>query len=184
VTLQLHTANILSAHAALDEKNKAIQDVKEQKNKLDSERARLLKCLAEVNEDRDKVDMLADKLTREVNDLQNKIKGLSEGDYASAKHDVDRLRKELGQPPLPSLQATIEEKSTQYLQELRAQLEASTQASKRSADDMGDGQPGTKRPRGRPKGSKNSKKAKAAEAAASASAAAAVPAHAADGAVS
>ncbi|EKM48259.1 uncharacterized protein PHACADRAFT_214882 [Phanerochaete carnosa HHB-10118-sp] len=33
LTLQLHTANILSAHAALDEKNKAIQDVKEQKNK-------------------------------------------------------------------------------------------------------------------------------------------------------
>lgn len=34
LTLQLHTANILSAHAALDEKNRAIQDVKEQKNKF------------------------------------------------------------------------------------------------------------------------------------------------------
>ena len=33
LTLQLHTANILSAHAQLDEKNRAIQDVKEQKNK-------------------------------------------------------------------------------------------------------------------------------------------------------
>ena len=76
-------------------------------------------------------DMLADKLTREcvlrplvapapdliclfrVNELQSKIKGLSEGEYAAAKQDVDRLRKELGQPPLPSLQATIEEKSAQ-----------------------------------------------------------------------
>ena len=33
MTLQLHTAHILSAHAALEQKNKAIQDLKEQKNK-------------------------------------------------------------------------------------------------------------------------------------------------------
>lgn len=33
LTLQLHTAHILSAHASLDSKSKAIQDVKEQKNK-------------------------------------------------------------------------------------------------------------------------------------------------------
>jgi hypothetical protein len=48
-----------------------------------------------------------------VGELQGKIKALSEGEYAVAKQDVDRLRKELGQPPLPSLQATIEEKSAQ-----------------------------------------------------------------------
>jgi len=33
LTLQLHTAHILSAHESLDQKNKAIQDLKEQKNK-------------------------------------------------------------------------------------------------------------------------------------------------------
>jgi hypothetical protein len=33
LTLQLHTAHILSAHASLEQKNKAIQDLKEQKNK-------------------------------------------------------------------------------------------------------------------------------------------------------
>ena len=33
LTSQLHTAHILSAHAALEQKNKAIQDLKEQKNK-------------------------------------------------------------------------------------------------------------------------------------------------------
>lgn len=31
-----------------------------------------------------------------------------------AKRDVDALRVELGQPPLPGLQATLEEKSQQY----------------------------------------------------------------------
>ena len=31
MTLQLHTAHILSAHAALEQKNKAIQDLKEHK---------------------------------------------------------------------------------------------------------------------------------------------------------
>ena len=34
LTLQLHTAHILSAHESLEQKNKSIQDVKEQKNKL------------------------------------------------------------------------------------------------------------------------------------------------------
>lgn len=78
MTLQLHTAHILSAHATLDSKNKAVQDLKEQKNKyvqrfqivsrkgslaetpldrLESERTRLLVCLREVNEDRDKVHL-------------------------------------------------------------------------------------------------------------------------------
>lgn len=38
---------------------------------------------------------------------------LSEGDYAVAKNDVDRLRQELGQPPLPSLQSTLDEKASQ-----------------------------------------------------------------------
>ena len=54
-----------------------------------------------------------------------------------------------------------------YLKELRTQLEATAHAQKRGADgDVADGQPGSKRPRGRPKGSKNSKtKAKAGAAA-------------------
>ncbi|KAL7283837.1 hypothetical protein ACG7TL_003277 [Trametes sanguinea] len=159
LTLQLHTAHILSAHAALEQKNKAIQDLKEQKNKLESERQRLLNCLREVNEDRDKADIQEATLNKEVSELQHKIKSISEGDYAAAKNDVDRLRQELGQPPLPSLQTTLEEKSAEYLKALRLQAEAAnaTSGTKRAGDDLGsEGQP-AKRPRGRPKGSKNSK---------------------------
>lgn len=67
LTLQLHTAHIISAQGTLDTKNKALQDIKEQKNKLiwsvllleiasqltlltrlESERSRLLNCLREV----------------------------------------------------------------------------------------------------------------------------------------
>jgi hypothetical protein len=33
LTLQLHTAHILSAHASLEAKNKALQDIKEQRNR-------------------------------------------------------------------------------------------------------------------------------------------------------
>ncbi|KAI0771063.1 hypothetical protein BD413DRAFT_73723 [Trametes elegans] len=159
LTLQLHTAHILSAHAALEQKNKAIQDLKEQKNRLESERTRLLNCLREVNEDRDRADIQEATLNKEVGELQHKIKTISEGEYAVAKQDVDRLRQELGQGPLPSLQTTLEEKSAEYLKALRLQAEAasSTSGTKRAADELGpDGQP-TKRPRGRPKGSKNSK---------------------------
>jgi hypothetical protein len=50
---------------------------------------------------------------RRCNELRLKIAGLTEGEYAVSKQEVDRLRQELGQPPLPSLQATLEEKSSQ-----------------------------------------------------------------------
>jgi hypothetical protein len=155
LTLQLHTAHILSAHASLEQKSKAIQDVKEQKNKLDSERTRLLNCLREVNEDRDKADLLVTSIDRECTDLRVKIATLTEGEYAIAKQDVDRLRQELGQPPIPTLQSTLDEKSSQYLNERR--LHGDGNAQKRSSTEVPlDGQPTSgKRPRGRPKGSKN-----------------------------
>jgi len=134
---------------------RSIQDLKEQKNKLDSERTRLLNCLREVNEDRDKTDMMEAQLNNECTELRTRIQQITDGEYAAAKRDVDALRAELGQPPLPGLQATLEEKSQQYLQERRL---AAEQSSKRPADEtLGDGAQGTsmKRPRGRPKGSKN-----------------------------
>ncbi|KAI9466092.1 hypothetical protein BJY52DRAFT_1112670 [Lactarius psammicola] len=155
LTLQLQTAHILSAHATLEQKMRSIQDLKEQKNKLDSERARLLNCLREVNEDRDKTDMMEAQLNNECTELRTRIQQITDGDYATAKRDVDALRAELGQPPLPTLQATLEEKSQQYLQERRLGGE---QHSKRTADEIvPEGAPATstKRPRGRPKGSKN-----------------------------
>ncbi|KAH9180437.1 hypothetical protein EDB89DRAFT_1919121 [Lactarius sanguifluus] len=155
LTLQLQTAHILSAHATLEQKMRSIQDLKEQTNKLDSERARLLNCLREVNEDRDKTDMMEAQLNNECTELRTRIQHITDGEYATAKRDVDALRAELGQPPLPSLQTTLEEKSQQYLQERRLGGE---QHSKRTADEIvPEGVPATstKRPRGRPKGSKN-----------------------------
>ena len=59
------------------------------------------------------VDPSLNLLTR-CADLQTKITEVTEGDYASAKQDVDRLREELGQPPTPSLQSIIDEKAAQY----------------------------------------------------------------------
>jgi hypothetical protein len=47
------------------------------------------------------------------NDTRAKIDQLTKGDYAIAKADVDRLRAELGQPPMPSLQETLEERRSQ-----------------------------------------------------------------------
>ncbi|TEB39578.1 hypothetical protein FA13DRAFT_1784297 [Coprinellus micaceus] len=160
LTLQLHTAHILSAHASLDQRVKAIQDVKEQKNKLESERARLLKCLQEVNLDRDQADLAQATLDRECDGLRAKIQVLSEGEYAIAKNDVDRLRADLGQEPLPSLQQTLEERSAAYLEERRRQGNesentAASSGQKRPSESTPDGQ--SKRPRGRPKGSRNKK---------------------------
>ncbi|KAG2743656.1 hypothetical protein P692DRAFT_20838241 [Suillus brevipes Sb2] len=151
LTLQLHTANIVAAHNTLEQKDKTIQDIKEQKNRLDSERARLLSALAEINADRDKVDLLEASITRECADLRQQIQTLQEGEYAIAKADVDLLRAELGQPPLPPLQTKLDEKTSQYLRDRRVNGE------KRSVGDgQVDQQPSTtKRPRGRPKGSKN-----------------------------
>lgn len=41
------------------------------------------------------------------------MNNLTEGEYTVAKNDVDRLRRELGQPPLPSLQSILDEKTNQ-----------------------------------------------------------------------
>jgi len=123
--------------------------------------------------------MLEATLNKECTDLRTKIQAISDGEYAAAKQDVDRLRQELGQPPLPSLQETLEEKSAQYLKELRMQTERAANASnKRAADEVGtEGQPVGKRPRGRPKGSKTTKNKK--DAAGSSGAASTTPAPAA-----
>ncbi|KAF7341093.1 hypothetical protein MVEN_01843500 [Mycena venus] len=110
LTLQLHTAHILSAHASLEQKNRAVQDIREQRNKLESERQRLIECLAQVNEDRNQADLLEATLDRERTQLRAKIAQLSEGEYKAAKADVDRLRADLGQPPLPTLQETLDGK--------------------------------------------------------------------------
>jgi hypothetical protein len=54
-------------------------------------------------------------LLRRCAELRVKINTLTDGEYALSKADVDRLREELGQAPLPSLQATLDEKASQYV---------------------------------------------------------------------
>jgi hypothetical protein len=64
---------------------------------------------------------------------------------------VDKLRKELGQEPLPSLQQVIEERSAQYLAEIRLAGEK-----KRPSEPDAAGGPPRKK-RGRPPGSRTTK---------------------------
>ena len=59
-------------------------------------------------------------VSRRINGLNDKVKHLTDGEYAAAKSDVDRLREELGHPPLPSLQALLEEKTSTYVSSPRA----------------------------------------------------------------
>ncbi|KAG6918829.1 hypothetical protein DXG01_011234 [Tephrocybe rancida] len=186
LTLQLHTAHILSAHASLTEKSKMIQDIREQRNKLESERTKLLNALREINEDRDRADLAESTIEREFvpprihwllapadvlftprcNEIRSKMNFLTDGEYAVAKNDVDRLRQELGQPPLPNLQTTLDEKTSQYLNERRLIGNESQNSSsvggagtKRSSEPASNvDAPSSKRPRGRPKGSKNRNK--------------------------
>ncbi|KAF4603470.1 hypothetical protein EYR38_003883 [Pleurotus pulmonarius] len=185
LTLQLHTAHILSAHATLEQKNKAIQDVREQKNKLESERNRLINCLREINEDRDKADLMEVSLSKECTDLRQKISDLTDGEYTVAKQDVDRLRQELGQPLCPvykarsmtshhnlSLLATPPSIdvmlmvslarslcASRYLNDRRLNGNESISSANNSKRGPGDllqmDAPPAKRPRGRPKGSRN-----------------------------
>lgn len=49
-------------------------------------------------------------ITRECSDLRMKIQSITETEYAIAKRDVDQLRQELGQPPVPNLQETLEDR--------------------------------------------------------------------------
>ena len=45
--------------------------------------------------------------------LRQQIAAQTEGEYANAKREVDAIRAELGQAPLPTLQNTIDEKTSQ-----------------------------------------------------------------------
>ncbi|EUC57739.1 zinc finger protein [Rhizoctonia solani AG-3 Rhs1AP] len=114
LTLQLHTAQILSAHSSLEQRNKKLEDVRAQKDWLESERGRLLDELRKVNEEREKASCqcpgFESALQREVSEFKNKIKCITEGEYGDAKQEVEKIRKELGMLPLPSLQVTLEEK--------------------------------------------------------------------------
>jgi hypothetical protein len=56
-----------------------------QPRRLESERARLIECLAQVNEDRNQADLLEATLDRERALLRAKIAQLSEGEYRAAK---------------------------------------------------------------------------------------------------
>ncbi|KAG8796760.1 hypothetical protein FRC12_000010 [Ceratobasidium sp. 428] len=111
LTLQLHTAHILSAHSSLEQRNTRLESVRAEKNWLESERARLLDCLRQVNEDREKVDLSESAILKEINEFKSQIKTITEGEYGAAKTEVDTIRSELGMPALPSLQDTLEEKS-------------------------------------------------------------------------
>ena len=103
--------------------------------------------------DRDQADFAQGTLDRECDALRAKIQALSEGEYVIAKNEVDRLRAGLGQEPLPSLQQILEERRAQYLEERRRQgNEGENTAGSGSTPD---GQ--SKKPRGRPKGSRNKK---------------------------
>ncbi|KAG6868805.1 hypothetical protein C0993_010103 [Termitomyces sp. T159_Od127] len=123
LTLQLHTAHILSAHASLQEKSRIIQDVREQRNKLDkfpdkrrSGQGRFIHKYhipAALDYLLLKADLMESTIERECNEIRHKMNNLTEGEYAAAKNDVDRLRQELGQPPLPSLQSILDEKTNQ-----------------------------------------------------------------------
>lgn len=163
--LQVQTAQIITFHQELETKDKALQDVKEKKNRLEGERARMLENLRKVNEERDRADMEESNISKDCMNLRNKIQIITDGEYAEARRMVDALRTELGQPPAPSLQQSLEEKNAAYLNERRlngapsAGTEAAASSStslKRPASEVNNTPESTgKRPRGRPKGSKN-----------------------------
>ncbi|KAG8928672.1 hypothetical protein FRC02_006617 [Tulasnella sp. 418] len=194
LTLQLHTTHILSQHSNLHKKEKVLEDLKGQRQHLEQERAQLLDRLRGVNEEREKVDLNESKVHKECEEIRRQIQHMTDTEYASAKHEVDALRQELGLEAVKSLQAQIEEKSATYRRQNKqpvAQPQTSTpetpevmspsrnqpaapspsrkrgpeQSSQSaptstpitSSDHTVDGPP-IKRPRGRPKGSKNKPK--------------------------
>ena len=97
--------------------------------RLNEKRQELLNALRDVNEERDKVDLMETAIGKEYvhpirslflniqlydvrcTDLKAQIQTISDGEFASAKREVDALRAELGQGPTPTLQQLVEEKS-------------------------------------------------------------------------
>jgi len=125
----------------------------------------------------DRISLIAAPLSCE--EIQNQISLITEGEYIVAKQRVDELRQQLGQPPIPTLQSIIDERTAAYLTERRLKGPSSltftvtgsergsplerpasepTLTSATNQRDPESGEPPAKRPRGRPKGSKNKPK--------------------------
>jgi len=52
-------------------------------------------------------------------DLRGRIQTITENEYAQAKEDVDKLRKELGQSPIQSIQETLNQRESAWLESVR-----------------------------------------------------------------
>jgi len=178
-------------------------DIKSKRDRLEAQRASLLNQLREVNENREKVDLEESRAQREYDDIDRSIKEVTNGEYAGAKKEVDKLRRELGMEETRSLESQLEEKTSKQQQQRRpsgagetsangtaghgpeaVQVPASSSSTANSfssppqqhpqkrgpgrppkhaqpslaGEPLSDGPPPAKRPRGRPKGSKNKPK--------------------------
>ncbi|KAG8913036.1 hypothetical protein FRC00_003209 [Tulasnella sp. 408] len=111
LSLQLQTTKIMSYDTTLQKKVKALNDFKKQRERLESQRTSLLAQLREINESREKVDLEESKAQKECDDLRKQINELEHGEYAIAKVEVDKLRRELGLEETKSLKSQLEERA-------------------------------------------------------------------------
>ncbi|KAG8894725.1 ADP/ATP carrier protein [Tulasnella sp. 403] len=147
-----------------------------------SQRAQLLNQLREVNENREKVDLEESKAQKEhvllCDDIRRKVQELTDGEYATAKREVDKLRQELGLDPSKTIESQLEEKARKRRNSTNGGVGEASQSTvnpepivvaspqkrgpgrppKVVTAEVVDGPPPPKRPRGRPKGSKNKPK--------------------------
>ncbi|KAG8880876.1 hypothetical protein FRB97_000387 [Tulasnella sp. 331] len=113
---------------------------------------------------------LAKAAELKCDEIRNQMKEMTDGEYAEAKAAVDRLRRELDLDPAPSLEQKLEEKRQSGRHNTAGPAQASPQPEappsprkRHSSDNLetgtipspAHGSPPSKRPRGRPKGSRN-----------------------------
>ncbi|KAG9003431.1 hypothetical protein FRB95_010933 [Tulasnella sp. JGI-2019a] len=172
LTLQMHTSRIVAYNLTLQKKERSMGAVRKQKESLEAQHTQLLNKLRVIDENREKAELEEAKALRECEEMRTLIKEMTEGEYTAAKTAVDRLRQELDMDPAPSLERKLEEKRGRHstaapmltpVQARTTVSDARVPTKRTSSDRLATSTeslpvrdvPPAKRPRGRPKGSKN-----------------------------
>ncbi|KAF9400585.1 hypothetical protein BGX21_003979 [Mortierella sp. AD011] len=112
---------ILQIAQTLEDKQSILDEVRSERKSLQSELARYIAMVKQIQKDFELTQQAEAELTKERDQLSQQLSQLKNHDYKIFKEEVDQLRMEKGLRPLPSLEQEEAEFMGRYLEQRREQ---------------------------------------------------------------
>ncbi|KAF8981279.1 hypothetical protein BGZ46_003052 [Entomortierella lignicola] len=110
---------IFQTSQALEDKQSILDEVRSERKQLQSELARYVAMVKQIQKDFELTQKAEAELTNERDQLSQQLKQLKHHDYKIFKEEVDELRMKKGLRPLPSLEQEEAEFMGRYLEQRR-----------------------------------------------------------------